>query len=58
MYADVVIFDSTIGDTASYEMPHQYPDGIHWVIVNGKIAAHNKNIDTCAGKILYHGSKQ
>ena len=57
MYADVVIFDSTIEDTASYEMPHQYPDGIHWVIVNGKIAAHNKNIDTCAGKILYHGMR-
>ena len=47
-----------MGDTTSYEMPHQYPDGIHWVFVNGKIAAHNKDIDTCVGRILYHGMRQ
>lgn len=54
MYADIVIFDSNIEDTATYEMPHQYPNGIHWVIVNGKIAAHNKKINDNAGEILQH----
>ena len=53
MYADIAIFDSDITDTATYDMPHQYPNGIHWVIVNGKIAAHNTKIRENAGKILY-----
>ncbi len=54
MCADVVIFDSTIEDTATYEAPHQYPNGIHWILVNGEIAVHNKKIEKSAGKILYH----
>ncbi len=36
LFADIVVFDpATIGDTATYEKPHQYPTGIHHVIVNG-----------------------
>jgi N-acyl-D-amino-acid deacylase len=35
--ADVVVFDpDTVIDRATYEAPHQYPAGIHHVIVNGQ----------------------
>lgn len=34
--ADIVIFDpATVADRATYEAPHQYPDGISHVLVNG-----------------------
>jgi N-acyl-D-aspartate/D-glutamate deacylase len=34
--ADVVIFDpETVADLATYQDPHRYPAGIHWVWVNG-----------------------
>jgi len=37
--ADLVLFDeSTIIDKATFEKPHQYPEGIDLVMVNGKIA--------------------
>lgn len=36
-FADIVIFNpDTIADTATYEVPHKYPVGIEYVIVNGK----------------------
>jgi N-acyl-D-aspartate/D-glutamate deacylase len=36
-YADLVIFDpDTICDTATYAEPHQYPEGINHVLVNGR----------------------
>jgi N-acyl-D-amino-acid deacylase len=36
--ADIVIFDEkTIGDTATYDKPHQFPVGLSYVIVNGEI---------------------
>jgi N-acyl-D-aspartate/D-glutamate deacylase len=35
-FADLVVFDpNTVEDTATFEKPHQYPIGIHYVIVNG-----------------------
>jgi len=38
MRADIVVFDPlTIKDTATYEDPHQYPKGIHYVMVNGEV---------------------
>lgn len=38
MYADVVIFDyEKIIDKATYEKPTEYPEGIEYVVVNGKI---------------------
>jgi len=37
--ADLVVFDAaTITDTATYQQPHQYPQGIAQVIVGGKVA--------------------
>lgn len=41
-YADIVIFDyETIQDHATFTDPHQYPSGIPYVIVNGKIVIEN-----------------
>ncbi len=60
MYADLVIFDpKTIKDTATYSNPHQYPEGIKYVFVNGKIAAiDGKPTGRLAGKILYGPGKK
>ncbi len=39
-FADIVVFDpDKVSDTATYDNPHQYPEGINLVLVNGKIAA-------------------
>lgn len=59
-YADIVIFDfEKIKDTATFEKPHQYPTGIHWVIVNGRIAAHDGEIvEKNGGRILYGNGKK
>ena len=55
MAADVVVFDAdAILDTSTFEKPHQYPAGIAWVIVNGRVAARGGEIvDRTAGKILH-----
>lgn len=34
-WADLVVFDETIEDTATFTEPHQYPKGIPFVFVNG-----------------------
>lgn len=37
-YADIVVFDpETVIDNATYSDPHQYPEGIDYVFVNGKL---------------------
>ncbi len=37
-FADIVVFDfNTIKDTATFLNPHRYPEGIDYVIVNGKL---------------------
>ena len=42
MKADIVIFDpKTINDKATFENPHQYPEGINFVIINGEISIDN-----------------
>ena len=54
MKADLVLFNSdSICDLGAYESPHQYPSGIEYVFVNGKIALEKgiyKNIR--AGEVL------
>ncbi len=38
-WADLVVFDpAAIRDAATYERPHQYSEGIAWVLVNGEVA--------------------
>ena len=40
--ADITIFNlDTIIDNATYENPKQFPSGIEWVIVNGKLVVEN-----------------
>lgn len=54
MKADVTIFNpETIIDKGTFEKPHQYPEGIHYVLVNGQIAIDNKEFKNIkAGKVL------
>lgn len=41
-YADITIFNpKTIKDKSTFENPHQYPIGIPYVIINGKVAVDN-----------------
>jgi len=44
-FADIVIFDEKkIIDKATFENPHQYPEGISYVIVNGQIVLDEKGL--------------
>jgi N-acyl-D-amino-acid deacylase len=41
-FADIVIFDpETVIDRATFTNPHQYPEGIDTVIVNGRLVIHD-----------------
>jgi len=53
-WADIVIFNpETIIDRATYEDPNQYPEGIEYVFVNGKIAVkNNKQFSKGYGQII------
>jgi len=53
-WADIVIFNKDeINDKATFENPHQYPEGIYYVIVNGGLAVNNGEITGRKfGKIL------
>lgn len=55
MAADIVIFDEhTVNDKATFEQPHQYSVGFHYILVNGQLVVeegkHNK---TRSGIALY-----
>jgi len=54
MRADITIFNpETITDRATYQNPHQYPDGVEYVIVNGKIAVGERgHTGVLAGGVL------
>lgn len=52
--ADITVFDPTkIRDNATFIEPHQYPSGIDYVIVNGKIAIESGTfLNRLYGKVL------
>jgi N-acyl-D-aspartate/D-glutamate deacylase len=52
--ADLTIFDSeTILDKSTFTDPHQYPEGIEYVIINGKLAVdRGKYLAVPAGKVI------
>ena len=54
MQADIVIFDPlTITDKATYANPHQFPEGIAYVLVNGQVVVERGNqTDRLAGRVL------
>lgn len=54
MKADITIFDkNTVKDNATFTSPHQYPDGIKFVLVNGKLAVDDFNfMKLKAGEVL------
>ena len=53
--ADLAIFDpATVRDLATFEQPHQYAQGVDYVIVNGQVAFEaGKMTAARPGKVLY-----
>jgi N-acyl-D-amino-acid deacylase len=58
--ADVVVFDpAKYLDTATFDEPHHYATGVHYVFVNGTPAVHEgQPTGALAGKALKHESKK
>ena len=56
-YADIVIFDpDTLMDTATFDDPHRYPEGIERVMVNGKVAVETgRFLGVLNGRVLRKG---
>jgi len=54
MAADLVLFDpETVAERASFTDPHQYPMGIDYVMVNGRVAVDpDGHTGTLAGRVL------
>jgi len=54
-YADIVVFDfEKIEDTATWDNPHQYPKGIPYVLVNGRLVIENgDHTGARPGRIIY-----
>ena len=53
-HADLVVFDpATVTDRATFVEPHQYPEGILWVVVNGVVTVEDGVfVDARAGRVL------
>jgi len=58
-FADIVIFDyEKIEDMATYENPHQYPKGIPYVLVNGRLVVDKaEHTGATPGRIIYGPGK-
>jgi N-acyl-D-aspartate/D-glutamate deacylase len=56
--ADLVVFDpESVIDRATFEEPHQYPDGIPYVFVNGEaIVANGGHTGARPGRVLRRGA--
>jgi N-acyl-D-amino-acid deacylase len=54
MWADVVVFNpKTVMDKATYEDPNRYPEGIEYVLVNGRIVVdEGEHTGALSGKVL------
>jgi len=54
MIADIVVFDpETVIDRSTFQDPHQYPEGIDFVIINGIVAVDDGVFsDVRAGRVL------
>jgi N-acyl-D-amino-acid deacylase len=54
MAADIVIFDEKeVKDISTFEKPHAYSKGFHFVIVNGVLTVENeKHLGVRAGRAL------
>ena len=53
-FADITIFDpEKIIDRSTFTEPHQYSEGVEYVIVNGKVTVNNgKHTGITNGRIL------
>jgi len=53
-FADLVVFDpQTIADTATYDDPHRYPEGIRHVLVNGRfVVQEGRQTEERPGRVL------
>lgn len=53
-FADIVIFNpKTVLDLATFDNPHQFPKGVHYVLVNGQIMVDNEEItDKLPGTVV------
>jgi N-acyl-D-aspartate/D-glutamate deacylase len=54
MFADITIFDpSKVIDRATFESPNQFPTGIEYVLINGKLSAEKgQRTPALAGRVL------
>lgn len=54
--ADIVMFDAaTVKDMSTFEKPHQYSQGFHYVIVNGKVAIDNGLQNNIRSGVVIYG---
>jgi dihydroorotase/N-acyl-D-amino-acid deacylase len=58
--ADIAVFDAaTIRDTATFEKPHSYAEGVSLVIVNGQVAFEDGKMTAARpGRVLYGPAKR
>jgi N-acyl-D-amino-acid deacylase len=54
MWGDIMVFDfDRIRDRSTFENPHQYPEGIEYVVVNGQLVIERgKHTGVLLGKVL------